>query len=99
MSTHISALQQSLQKLQQLTSSDVFEIESVQVELHKVEVQLQHLDMSGCSSEQLGNFLLELQRWLEQSQHKLLHEKQLLAESLRSVQKGRAGTQVYQTNR
>lgn len=99
MTNHIKVLEQTLQLLQQLTAPEVVEIERVKVELRKLEQQLQHPDSRNCSNEQLGCFLIALQHWLQQSKLKLEDEKLLLAESLRTVQKGRAGTQVYQTNR
>lgn len=94
----VADLQQQLQQLQQLMLAEIVDLEAVQTLTLQLHTQLQQLN-SNADPQQTGEFLLELQQWLAQSQLKLETEKQLLAEQLRGVQKGRAGTQIYQTHR
>lgn len=98
MSDLIPDLAQQLKQLQQLMAADVVELEKVQTLMLQLNAQVQQLD-TATNPQQTGEFLLMLQQWLQQSQQKLEAEKQALAENLRNVQKGRAGTQVYQTLR
>ena len=98
MSDVISSLEQQLKQLQQLMAADVVELEKVQTLMLQLNAQLQQLD-GATEPQQAGEFLLMLQQWLQHNQQKLEIEKQALAENLRNVQKGRAGTQIYQTLR
>lgn len=98
MSVTITGLEQQLKQLQQLIAADTVELEKVQTLMLQLNAQVQQLDTAS-NPQQAGEFLLGLQQWLQQSQQKLEMEKQTLAENLRNVQKGRAGTQIYQTHR
>ncbi|GAA0537770.1 MULTISPECIES: hypothetical protein [Rheinheimera] len=98
MSDVISSMEQQLKQLQQLMAAEAVELEKVQALMLQLNAQVQQLDGTA-DPQQAGEFLLMLQQWLQQSQQKLEIEKQALAENLRNVQKGRAGTQVYQTLR
>lgn len=98
MSVTITGLKQQLKQLQQLIAADTVELEKVQALMLQLNAQVQQFD-TATNPQQAGEFLLELQQWLQQSQQKLEIEKQALAENLRNVQKGRAGTLVYQTLR
>ncbi len=98
MSAFVAALQQQLQQLQQLMAAEIVDTDAVQALTLQLHQQLPQLTARADSPQQAGEFLLAVQQWLQQSQQRLEAEKLQLAEQLRGVQKGRHGTQIYQTH-